>query len=150
MTSWIELGYWGLFLASFLAATVIPFSADVLLGIMMVGDFDPLLLWIYASSGNWLGGLVTYWMGYLGKWEWIEKWFRVSRKKVEERMVQFQKWGKWMALLTWIPFIGDVIAIMLGFVRAPFWSTALLMLIGKAGRFAIIIWLVQMGSNAIN
>jgi membrane protein YqaA with SNARE-associated domain len=142
MTEWIELGYWGLFLAAFLAATVLPFSSDVLLGLMLSGDWDPLLLFIAATTGNFLGGLLTYWMGYLGKWEWIEKWFGVKRSKVEKQMGRLQRWGKWAALLTWVPFIGDVLAIALGFVRAPFWTTALLMLIGKGGRFALIIWIV--------
>ncbi|MFZ6052102.1 YqaA family protein [Halocola ammonii] len=142
MADWIELGYWGLFLAAFLAATVIPFSSDVLLGIMLTGDWDPLLLFLAATSGNFLGGLLTYWMGYLGKWEWIEKWFGVKRSKVEKQMDRLQRWGKWAALLTWLPFLGDVLAIALGFVRSPFWITSLLMLVGKAGRFAVIIWIV--------
>ena len=38
MDSLIDLGYWGLFIGSFLASTLIPMSADVLLvGILALG-----------------------------------------------------------------------------------------------------------------
>ncbi len=45
-----------------------------------------------------------------------------------------------MALLTWVPVVGDVIALALGFYKTPaFWSL-FLMLIGKVGRF--VVWTI--------
>lgn len=38
MDSLIDLGYWGLFIGSFLASTIVPFSADLLLiGVLALG-----------------------------------------------------------------------------------------------------------------
>lgn len=90
MESLIDLGYWGLFIGSFLASTVIPMSADVLLiGILALGGNIWWCLGI-ATVGNWLGGLTSYWIGWLGKWEWLERWFKVKKKttrppKIENR-----------------------------------------------------------------
>lgn len=69
MESLIDLGYWGLFIGSFLASTVIPMSADILLiGILALGGNIWWCLAI-ATIGNWLGGLTSYWIGWLGKWK---------------------------------------------------------------------------------
>ena len=75
MDSLIDLGYWGLFIGSFLASTIVPFSADLLLiGVLALGGnvWGCLLI---ATVGNWLGGLTSYWIGWLGKWKWLERWF---------------------------------------------------------------------------
>ena len=66
MDSLIDLGYWGLFIGSFLASTLIPMSADVLLvGILALGGNVWACL-VIATTGNWLGGLTSYWIGWLG------------------------------------------------------------------------------------
>ena len=57
---WIEFGYLGLFIATFLAATVIPFSSEAIVGTMMAGDFDPWILMIVATAGNTLGGMSSF------------------------------------------------------------------------------------------
>ena len=60
MDSLIDLGYWGLFIGSFLASTLIPMSADVLLvGILALGGNVWACL-VIATTGNWLGGLTSY------------------------------------------------------------------------------------------
>ena len=80
MDSLIDLGYWGLFIGSFLASTLIPMSADVLLvGILALGGNVWACL-VIATIGNWLGGLTSYWIGWLGRWEWIERWLKVKHR----------------------------------------------------------------------
>ena len=74
----LEYGYIGLFIGAFLAATILPMSSDVLLvGLLAVGA-DPYISVAVATAGNWLGGLTSYWLGRAGKWEWIEKYFKVK------------------------------------------------------------------------
>lgn len=85
MDSLIDLGYWGLFIGSFLASTVIPFSADLLLiGLLALGGNIWLCVAI-ATVGNWLGGLTSYWIGWIGKWEWIERWLKVTPVQLEKQ-----------------------------------------------------------------
>jgi len=46
-------GYAALFLSAFLAASILPFSSEALLGGMMVSDrFDQVWLLVVASTGN--------------------------------------------------------------------------------------------------
>ena len=123
----------------FIAATVVPFSSDFLIiGILIAGG-DPLVSWICATAGNWLGGLTSYWIGRIGKWEWIEKWFHVKEETLLKQKSKIDKYGSLLAFLTWLPFVGDVFAIGLGFYKLHFGRCALFMLIGKGTRFAF--WL---------
>lgn len=134
----LNLGYFGLFIGAFLAATLIPFSSDIMLiGILAAGG-DIWTSVIVATIGNWLGGLSSYGLGYLGKWEWIEKWFKVKPETLEKQKDKIDKYGSLLAFLTWLPFIGDIFALGLGFYKTNFWKTSLFMLIGKGARF--IMW----------
>ena len=130
-----QWGVWGLFAGSFLAATVVPFSSDALLVGMLLAGVDPLSCLVSATIGNWLGGLTSYGIGWLGRWEWIERWFRVKRETLERQRSKIDRWGALLALLTWLPIVGDVFAIALGFYRLPPLKCALYMLLGKALRF---------------
>lgn len=133
-----NLGLLGLFIGTFLAATILPFSSDALYIAILAVTKNPVECLIVGTLGNWLGSVVTYWMGWIGRWEWIEKWFKVKPETLEKQKAAIDKYGVWLALTCWIPIIGDVIAIALGFYRAnPYW-TIILLLIGKALRF--LVW----------
>lgn len=128
-------GVWGLFLGSFLAATVVPLYSDALyLGVLYAGC-NPISCLIAATLGNWLGGLTSYGIGWAGRWEWIERWFHVKREKLERQRSRIDRWGIWLAFFTWLPFVGDLFAIALGFYRISPIKCALLMLLGKFLRF---------------
>ena len=134
----LDLGYIGLFIGTFVAATIVPFSSDVLLLGMLAAGGDVWLCVTVATLGNWTGGLTSYWLGWLGKWEWIEKYMRVRHETLARHKNKVDRFGAWLALSTWLPFIGDVFAIALGFYKTDFRKSAVLMLIGKGARF--VIW----------
>jgi membrane protein YqaA with SNARE-associated domain len=131
----INYGYIGVFIASFLAATVLPFSSEVvLIGVLAAGaTMWPCL--IAATIGNFLGGMSCYWLGMLGKIEWIEKYLKMKPEKIEK----VQKWvegkGSWIAFFVFLPGVGDFIAVALGFLRANVWMVAISMFAGKALRY---------------
>lgn len=132
-----KLGLLGLFIGTFLAATVFPFSSDALYVGALVAGIKPTAVLIVGTLGNWLGGVTTYFLGRLAKWEWVEKHFNVKPQTLEKHHLFIEKYGVWVALLTWVPFVGDVIAIALGFYKSPAVWSLLLMLVGKFGRFFI-------------
>jgi len=136
-----DYSLWGLFLASFLAATVVPFSSEALLSYLIINGTDPYTAVIVATAGNWLGGMSSFGIGYLGKWEWIEKYLRVKREKIEKWHSQLYKRGAVFAFFCWLPGVGDVIAVGLGLLRTNILITALSMLAGKFLRYVIWGWL---------
>ncbi|MBC8475051.1 MAG: DedA family protein [Bacteroidetes bacterium] len=88
-----QLGYLGLFIAGFLAATVMPFSSEGLLAMALLNDVDPFVCLIIITCGNWLGSLTTYGIGYIGNVDWIEKYFKISREKIEKTKRYLDKYG---------------------------------------------------------
>ncbi len=133
-----DWGYWGLFFGSFLASTVLPFSSDALLIASILAGGDIVKSVIYATLGNFLGGLTTYYIGHLGRWEWIERLLHVSHQKLERQRSIIERYGSLIALLSWVPIFGDVVTVALGFYRVDFKRCAIYMFIGRALRF--IAW----------
>lgn len=140
---WEAWGLPGLFLASFLAATVLPFSSEALLALMALGDRSGASLLLAASLGNTMGGLTNYGLG-----RWIPEnkalgWMGVDKDKAVRWHAIVQRKGTWSALLCWLPVIGDPIAIALGLFRAPFIPTAVLMFAGKCARYAVLLAVIR-------
>ncbi|MBU78789.1 MAG: hypothetical protein CMD29_01530 [Flavobacteriales bacterium] len=140
MESFAEWGYLGLFLASFLAATIIPLGSEIVLSILIANNYDMTLSLFIASVGNWLGGLSSYGIGRLGNWTIIERYFRVSKKKIKSLKIKIDNWGSILAFFCWLPIFGDPIAIGLGFFRTNLLMVSFWMFLGKLIRY--IIWVV--------
>jgi len=137
----MELGYLGLFIASFLAATVIPFSSEVIFSAMVFSGLDAwTCVWV-ATLGNWLGGMSCYYLGRLGKMDWIEKYLGVKKEKIEKFADRIHKHGDWFAFFSFLPGIGDIIAVASGFFRCRWWLVAISMLLGKFARYVVWMYL---------
>ena len=136
-----DYSLWGLFLASFLAATVVPFSSEALLAFLIINGTNAYAAVLVATTGNWLGGMSSYSIGYLGKWEWIEKYLRIKRETIEKWHDRLYKRGALFAFLSWVPAVGDIFAVGLGLLRANILITAIAMLAGKFIRYVVWGWL---------
>jgi membrane protein YqaA with SNARE-associated domain len=143
MADLFELGYWGLFIACFLAATILPFSSEAILSLFVYSGYDIQLTIVVASIGNWAGGMLTFYMGYLGKWEWIEKFLRVKKEKAERVKNYLKNKGNYFAFFAFLPFVGDLIPLGLGLLRANVWGAALFMGLGKLCRYIVWVWLTM-------
>ena len=142
----IDWGYWGLFLGSFIAGSVLPFSSEAVLA-ACVGPLglDPVISIAAATAGNVSGGMTCYWMGHLGNMEWIEKYFHVKKEKMDRAEKFVHGRGAWMAFFAFIPILGSAISIVLGMMRANIWIVILAMTIGK-----VLVGLGSAGSLRFN
>ncbi len=100
-------------------------------------------MWAVATMGNWLGGMSTYGLGWLGDPVRIARWLRSDPAKVERWRNRVERHGAWLALLCWLPVVGDPLALALGLGRSKPLATGVLMFIGKAVRYALVLWLVR-------
>ena len=135
----IDWGYGGMFISAFLAGTILPFSSEVVLLACVALGLDTLLSTVAKTLGNVLGVLTCYWIGRLGKMEWIEKYFRVSRKQLDKAARFIHGKGSWMALFSFLPVIDDALLIALGLMKANVWIVSAAMSIGKLIRYAVIV-----------
>ena len=97
-----------------------------------------------ATAGNTLGGVSIYYLGYLGKMEWIEKYAKVKPEKIHAILPKLQRFGPLTALLSFVPVIGDVLILGLGFFRISPKLTMLFMFIGKLARYWLLAETVRL------
>ena len=137
----IQWGYLGMFLSAVLAGSVVPFSSEAVLAALVLPStgLNPVICLIAASVGNLLGSLTCYGMGRLGRMDWLEKYFHMKREKVERMQAYLNGRSAFMALFAFLPIIGSVIAVALGFLRSNIWVVSASMLLGKVLRYVLVI-----------
>lgn len=140
---WVELGLWGLFMAAFLAATVLPFSSEAVLAAATLGPWSTGTLLLVASLGNTLGGMSSYGLGRLGDMDRIARWLRTDPAKALRWQQRIERYGAWAALLTWLPVVGDPMAIALGLGRARPWPVLILMFLAKTTRYWVLLAMLR-------
>ncbi len=140
LASW---GYIGLFLSAFIAGSVVPLSSEAVLIVLIRVGLDPVTCILSAAVGNTLGGLTCYWMGHMGKTEWIEKYLKVKPEKIEKATNFVRGRGALMAFFAFVPYLGTAISLALGFMRSNLWITTVSMFTGKLLRYVFIVVAVK-------
>lgn len=137
-----EYNYWGLFLSSFLAATLLPLSSEVVLGVLLTQGFSPCMALVVATSGNVLGSVVNYGLGVLGSRVFLAKFFRMSDVEIGKAENRFKTYGVFSLLFAWVPVIGDPLTVAAGVLKINFALFLLLVSLGKFLRYAFVAWAV--------
>ena len=136
--------YLSLFIISFLAATILPFSSELTLaGLIATSSYDNLLLLIVASLGNVLGSVVNWILGFYSRNLSKKKWFPFKDKQIERSSKWFDKFGRWSLLFAWVPIIGDPLTLAAGLLRVKFIEFLILVTIGKVSRYLVIFYLLS-------
>jgi len=141
MDYFAELGFFGLFVASFLAATILPLSSEVVLSILLVKGLSPTALVAIATVGNVLGALTNYALGYWASLEVIKKWLKISEEEFVRAEQRFLKYGLFSLCFAWVPFIGDPITVVAGILRIRLLWFVLLVTAGKLMRYIVVSYL---------
>lgn len=136
----VNLGYLGLFIGAFISSTIIPFSSDALLVGMLALGYNVWICLVVATLGNWCGGLTSYAIGYAGNIERIEKKFNISLAKLEKQKHRILKYSSLMAFFAWLPIVGDLLSVGLGFYKVNIYKTSVWMLLGRFIRF--LVWCI--------
>ena len=133
-------GFWGMFIAAFVAGSVFPWSSEaIMLGLMAAG-LDPVGLVVYGSAGNVLGSMFNYWVGHLGRLDWIERYLHVKKENLDKARRFMGGNGAWIGFFAFLPIIGSAITILLGLMRANLFITVLSITLGKVIRYSLLVY----------
>ena len=135
-----QYGYWGMLLAAFLAGSFFPFSSEAVMVALMATGLDPWQLTVYGTVGNVLGSVVNYFVGRMGKMEWIEKYLHVKKEDLEKAHRFMAGRGSWMGFFAFLPVLGSAITIALGLMRSYIVITFVAITLGKIFRYIILIY----------
>nr|WP_210309836.1 YqaA family protein [Rhizobium rosettiformans] len=134
-----------MFLAAFLAATIVPAQSEAVLVGLILADKQPLLLLLLvATTGNALGSVVNWLLGRFIEHFRDRPWFPVSPEKLARAEAWYRRFGVWSLLLSWVPIIGDPLTVVAGVLKTPFLTFLALVTLAKAGRY-IVLAVVTLG-----
>ena len=136
------VSYLSLLVVSFTAATILPFSSEIFLSTLIAAQkYNSFLLLLVACTGNILGSVVNWILGYYVAYFIKKKWLSFKKSQIEKASFFFNKYGKWSLLFSWLPVIGDRVTFVGGTLRYSFLPFFILVSIGKAGRYLVIYFL---------
>lgn len=131
-----------MFSAALVAGTFLPFlpasSELVLAGFLAAGQGDVGALVLSATAGNIIGSIINYFAGRYVSGLTDRPWFPVTETQMRRASVQFNRYGAWILLMSWLPAIGDVITVVAGLLRTDFRLFLALTALGKFFRYFII------------
>ena len=107
-------------------------------------SIEPLRYFVQSIGGdkfqvNTLGSATNYGIGRLGREDMIERYLRVNPQALERGKRYVHRFGYWGGLLSWIPILGSLITIALGYLRVNLPLTLLMLTLGKFLRYCLVI-----------
>jgi len=139
----VIIGYLSLFTISFLAATILPLSSELMLASMLsIESYNRTLLIIFSSLGNILGSVFNWLLGFYFIKLQSKSWFPFNNEQISKSTLWFKKYGKWSLLFAWVPIIGDPLTFVAGTMKTKFLTFIVLVSVGKIARYLFISLLI--------
>jgi len=127
-----EGGLVGVFLASFIAATVVPLSSEaVLFGYLRMHPEQAALAEAIATAGNTAGGMTTYLLGRLVPASTAE---RLNPRAI----CWIGQYGSPVLVLAWLPVLGDALCAAAGWLRVRWLAALGFMALGRLLRYMLV------------
>jgi membrane protein YqaA with SNARE-associated domain len=118
-----------LFVASFMAATLIPLPSEAALFAYLQAHPERTALAVaVATVGNTAGGMTSYLIGRA-----------IPRQKLNARAIELlRRYGPPTVAFAWLPLVGDALSVAAGWLRM--WWPAVLgfMAVGRLARYAVV------------
>ena len=131
------MDYIFLFFSAFVSATLFPMGSEgVLVYLINSGKIVTLLL-LSATLGNSLGAVLNYYFGIKGSDYLIEKKL-LTKKRLQQSIAIFNKYGAYSLLLSWVPIIGDPITLIAGMVKYNIKKFILIVAFAKFARYFVL------------
>lgn len=142
LSEWVNLwGLPGLAMATFLAATVLPLSSEVVLILALTLGLPPTSVLLWASLGNCAGSFTSYLIGRVLAPR--AELFLLHHRFGQKALAWARRYGGWCLLGAWLPGIGDPLLVAAGLVGLPARTIVLVGFPVRVGRYMALIWIFQ-------
>ena len=120
----------GLFVASFAAATLLPFPSEAALFAYLKAFPEHTALAVaVATVGNTLGGMTSYGLG------------RLFPSKEKKYVAFVKRYGAPATFFAWLPIVGDALCVAAGWLRVNWLAALGFMAAGRCLRYVAISFL---------
>ncbi len=128
----------GLFIWSFLAATILPLSSEVPLAVYVNNYGQIVIPVIVATFGNYLGSCTTYWMARKSAGA-FDKTRELQESETKSARL-LRRFGQPALLLSWLPIVGDALVALAGGLKMDFKMFSIWTVSGKLLRYVAVAW----------
>lgn len=129
-----------LFASAFISATLAPGGSEAVLAYLALqADYSEQLLLAVATTGNTLGAISTWLLGYAAALGWLRR----HQPPNQAVLGRLKRYGMPLLLFSWLPIVGDGFCLAAGWLRLPFLPSVVAMATGKAARYAAVLWLLR-------
>jgi len=140
------MSLFSLFVSGLVAATILPGASELLFAQQVLANPQQVfMLCLVVSLGNSIGGIITFYMG-VGIGRLGSSWHLAMKLRIQPPKKSIlrglQRYGRWLLLLTWLPVMGDALALAAGMLGWPRLSSMVLIALGKAARYGALAWII--------
>ena len=137
----VKYGFVGLFLNGLLSS-IIPIPTELTMSALLLAGESKELVLLTLLSSSVIGGFIGYYIGQGGDRfsHWLKRPHSIHEEEVHHRLLA--KYG-WLIIFfsPWIPIAGDLIPMIAGSTRFNFHKFWISMIIGKAVKVTVIVYL---------
>lgn len=145
------------FIAGAISASILPGTTEVAMA-TAIGAFKlaPIPVIAAATAGSVAGSGVQWAIGrFLASYR-DHRRFPLKAADYDKYAAWFQRYGVWALIMSWLPGVGDVLTLVGGLFRTPFWLSMVLVGLAKGARFALFAyalvgalpWAIKLFANA--
>jgi len=138
----VSFGYAGLFLISFLSATVLPMASEVAFIAMPSLGYNIWGVFVVGTIGSILGSISNYIIGYKGGAYVLDRYAGGQSRRLEQAIDLYQRWGPLIVFMAWLPFIGDPLTVVAGMFRLKFGRFLFWLALGKTCKYLVLVALM--------
>jgi len=135
----LQFGYFGLFVISFLSATLVPLASEVFVVAMPALNYNSWLILVSATAGSFLGSLTNYYVGKKGTDFILGRYIRINEKTWQRAERFYERWGAITLFFSWVPFIGDPLTVVAGAFNISLRLFTFWVLLGKTLRYLVLL-----------
>ena len=134
-----SLGYPGLFLISFLSASLLPLASEIfVLGMPPLG-YNVWWIVVVATLGSYSGSVLNYYVGKKGTDFVLSRYIKIDPKSWTKAENFYNRWGPVALFFAWVPFIGDPLTAVAGALHMHFGSFSFWVILGKTLRYIVLL-----------
>ncbi|GAB4266560.1 MAG: YqaA family protein [Candidatus Promineifilaceae bacterium] len=134
-----QLGYLGLFLISFLSASLVPLASEFfVLGMPPLG-YNVFVVGLVATAGNYLGALLNYYIGKKGADFVLGRYVKINPQTWAKAERFYHRYGAAALFFSWVPFIGDPLTAVAGALHLDWRIFTFWVVLGKGLRYILLL-----------
>lgn len=136
-----ESEYWLVFISGLVSSTLLPGNSEIVfISTLSLDAGDPMLLLLFVTTGNTLGGVISWLMGRTLAIRYPAD--ELTNPSYRQAVKRIQQWGSPSLLLSWVPVLGDPLCLAAGWLKISMLASLVYIFTGKLVRYYLLLHII--------